>query len=99
MYDPVLDVLAEAAMKAGIRVRCGNFSGLSGLLLLLKNCCHAVCIRDEADLAVLGDTGVFVRSFGGPDGSAVRLVCRTEMAEDPLMQKLFAVMDSAVFRS
>ena len=99
VYDPVLDVLAEAAVLAGIRVRTGNFSGLSGLLLMMKNCCHAVCITDEADLAVLGDMNVVVRPFGRQGRSAVRLVCREEMAEDPLMQRLFAVMDSAGFRS
>lgn len=99
VYDPVLDVLAETAMKAGIRVRTGNFSGLSGLLLLVKNCCHAVCITDERDLAVLGDMRVSIRPLGGKEKSAVRLVCREEMTEDPLMQRLFAALDSAGFRS
>ncbi|HJK28679.1 MAG TPA: hypothetical protein O0X76_01190, partial [Methanocorpusculum sp.] len=95
VYDPVLDVLAETAMSANVRVRCGNFSGLSGLLLLMKNCCHAVCITDEADLDVLGDQKVLVRPFGrASERSAVRIVFREEMEKDPLMQKLFLVMDA-----
>ena len=95
VYDPVLDVLAETAMSANVRVRCGNFSGLSGLLLLMKNCCHAVCITDEADLGVLGDLKVLVRPLGqNSERSAVRIVFREEMENDPLMQKLFLVMDA-----
>ncbi|MCQ2355753.1 MAG: hypothetical protein MJ014_01840 [Methanocorpusculum sp.] len=66
VYDPVLDVLA-AAVLAGIRVRTGNFSGLPDLLLT-KNCSHAVCITDEADLAVIGDMKVFVRRSAGRAG-------------------------------
>jgi putative molybdopterin biosynthesis protein len=94
VYDPVLDILAEEAMKVNIRVRTGNFSGLSGLLLLLKNCCHAVCITDDADLVILNDTKVFIRSFSeGGHATLARLVYRAEMEKDPLMQKLFSVME------
>jgi putative molybdopterin biosynthesis protein len=98
VYDPVLDTLAEAAMKADIRVRTGNFSGSSDLLLLLKNCCHAVCITDSADLTMLNDTKIFIRSFKTKKHTtSARLVYRAEMEGDPLMRKLFAVMDSTEF--
>jgi hypothetical protein len=93
--DPILDTLAETAMKIGIHIRTGNFSGLSGLLLLLRNCCHAVCILNDADLAVLGNTRVFVRPFvERRHCTSAKLVFRVEMMGEPLIQKLFAVMDS-----
>jgi putative molybdopterin biosynthesis protein len=93
--DPILDTLAETAMKIGIHIRTGNFSGLSGLLLLSRNCCHAVCILNDADLVVLGDTRVFVRPFvERRHCTSAKLVFRVEMMREPLIQKLFAVMDS-----
>ena len=95
VFDPALEQLTETAMQHGVRVRTGNFSGLSGLLLLLKGACHAVCITDDADLAVLGDLPIVVRQLSG----TAKLVCRAETADDPRMQKLFLVMDSSEFRN
>lgn len=95
IYDPALERLVEMAIQRGIRVRTGNFSGLSGLLLLARNACHAVCIMGTADLAVLNGAGVVIKPLAG----SAKLVLRSEMTKDPLMQILFAVMDAGSFRS
>lgn len=95
VYDPAVERLAECAECAGIHVRTGNFSSMSGLMLLQKNSCHAVCITGDADLSILGDSAIETRTLAG----SAKLICRKEMTNDPLMHKLLAILTTDAYRS
>ncbi|MDU9375609.1 hypothetical protein McpSp1_01860 [Methanocorpusculaceae archaeon Sp1] len=94
VYDPAIESLTELAVKKDIRIRTGNFNGLSGLMLLLKNACHLVCITDTADLAVLGDLPIVQKKLT----KNATLVCRKEMENDPLTKTVLELADSTEFR-
>ncbi|MDV0443700.1 molybdopterin-binding protein [Methanorbis rubei] len=94
VYDASIEALTELAVKKDIRIRTGNFNGLSGLMLLMKNACHLVCITDSSDLAVLGDLPIVQHKI---TKNAV-LVCRKEMENDPLTKTVLELADSAEFR-
>ncbi len=94
VYDPALEVLTEFAVRSNIRIRTGNFNGLSGLMLLLRSSCHLVCITDTADLAVLGDLPVVQTQL---TKTAV-LVCRKEMEQDSRVKAVLDIAASPEYR-
>lgn len=94
VYDSVLEPLMEMAMREDIRIRTGSFSGVSGVMLLLKRACHIVCVADEADLAPLAG----LQCVTVPLGPRVKMVLWKSSMDDPLVERLVRIVDSKEFQ-
>jgi putative molybdopterin biosynthesis protein len=95
IYDPSLEPLMELSMKKNIRIRTGSFSGVSGILLLLKKSCHATCITDDADLAPLAGMPYAII----PLTKTARLVCWKSSLDDPMLAEIAGIAASAEYQS
>ena len=94
VYDSALEPLMEMAMREGIRIRFGSFSGISGVMLLLKRSCHVACVTEEEDLMPLaGRQYVTVRL-----GERVRMVVWRSDLEEPLVGRVVRIAESKEFR-
>lgn len=94
VYDPALEPLMELSMEKNIRIRTGNFSGLSGIMLLLKKSCHAACITNDSDLSPLD--GMPYAAI--PLTKTVKLVCWKSMLDDPMMSEIFTIAASKEYQ-